>query len=114
MIWRYYFSYGLKAWLVVFLLAQPLWGASDQDTVDAVPKSALEFAQESTVSLEDLALFLVPLTASELSMVAKVWQDHLHAELESRMHAELNLRTATGDFADLLRSSITEIGRAHV
>lgn len=101
------FQYVLKAWLVSFFLALPLWFVSQEDAL-ANPRSALEFAQDSTVSLDDLALVLVPLTVSELAKVAEAWQAHLHDELELRMHAELNLRSATGEHADLLRAGITK------
>ncbi len=78
-------------------------GLAQSEEEGAAPIGALDAARNKLVSKDDLELFLLPLTASDLSSVAQSWQSHLRTELNGLANTNLALRQAADATEDVLR-----------
>ncbi len=103
-------------WL--FLCIVTLTGAFSayaQETTDA--PEAVEVEQDelldevvdTSISGEDLEILLVPLTAEELSEVAGTWQGIVRSQLEEVAQVNQNLRTASEEKENDLRSQLASL-----
>ena len=94
--------------VVVAAIQAPLWA---QDTSSEVG-GTLAAASDPSVSQQDLALYLLPLTGEELEELAGVWQGHLRDILEQNVQLNIQLRTANEDQSTGLRDQIVELTEA--
>ncbi len=93
--------------LAVPLKAQETAVDTATGTLPAV--SAFTAAQDPKLNADQLGILLVPLTATELSEIADVWQGYLRADLEESAHLNLALLEADGTQAKQLREQIAGI-----
>lgn len=71
--------------------------------------SAFTAAQDPGLSPQQLAVLLVPLTADELSEIAKVWQGHLRSALDEAAQLNLALIDADEPRASQLREQLASL-----
>lgn len=92
--------------LLLFLAGSvPLAKAQENHQIDTTKAPAsLEKSQDSTVSEDELSIYLVPLTAENLSSVAEVWRGHLQSRMEALAQINIALYSASEGQADALRT----------
>lgn len=96
----------IRAWTLGLLLAVL--------TVGAAPLQAQETAtpvldaDQDTISLDDLHILLVPLTGSDLSELATVWQGHLKDALSETAELNLSLKNKDNAQAAKVREQFAE------
>ncbi|MBE1285546.1 MAG: mechanosensitive ion channel [Rhodobacteraceae bacterium] len=101
--------------ILVCLMLVGIWSgagwAQDQGEATAEPEASSEAAFDAkaeagkaAASGDDLALYLIPLTADELSELAVTWQSHLRTQVEALMQTNLALKSASNAQEATLRS----------
>ncbi len=90
---------------IIFLASLILanWGQAQSADEGAAPFDALNAAGNVSVSEDDLKVYLLPLTASDLASVADTWQSHARTELNHLANNNLALRQAASAEEDALR-----------
>ena len=103
---------GVKVWwrviATLLFLAMVSLGtgssAQDEDTSFSLPD-----VTSATTSASELDILTVPMTASDLSELAEVWQGHLRDRLEEIAELNLELVDATEARAEALREELTAL-----
>jgi small conductance mechanosensitive channel len=101
---------------LALVLAVPLKAqeaAVDTATGTLPAASAFTAAQDLGLNADQLGILMVPLTATELSEIADVWQGYLRSVLEDSAHLNLALLEANGTQAKQLREQIAGLAEAH-
>ena len=104
------------ALLLALILAAPLVAqeTADETTSGELPAvSAFTAAQDPGLSADQLAILMVPLTATELSEIADVWQGYLRAALDEAARLNLALIEADDPRAKQLREQLASMTKAH-
>jgi small conductance mechanosensitive channel len=78
-----------------------------QDNTSSEVSELVTRALEANVSLEDLNILLVPLTASEMAQVVEGWQAHLRSHLELLSNLNLDIKVSSDTAAEDLRKQLT-------
>ncbi|KAE9625562.1 hypothetical protein [Parasedimentitalea maritima] len=100
-----HFKYVFSAFLLCLFCSASL--AQEQDNApESTPIAliSLERSQTSTISEDELSIYLVPLTAENLSAVAQAWQGHLQSRMEVLAQTNIALNSASDVQAEDLRA----------
>jgi len=104
----------ITVWVIALLLlgaASAGGGASvmaqEQQSEEPPPEPVT--TDDPLIETEVLSLLQLPLTADELAVEAKGWQDLLRAESEEIAQAQIALRSLEGDAAETARERIAEM-----
>lgn len=93
---------------IIFLASLILANVGQAQSADEGPSplGALDAAGNVSVSEDDLKVYLLPLTASDLALVAETWQSHARTELNDLANTNLALRQAASAEEDALRERL--------
>ncbi len=98
-------QYKITNLVVAFFTWIALSSSAHTQTADQLEQQvgALNAALTVSVPVEDLPVFLLPLTAADLGLVAETWQAYVRAELSDLGDTNIALRKAEGAAEELLR-----------
>lgn len=104
------------ALVLAMVLSAPLLAqetAIDAPSGELPTVSAFAAAQDPGLSADQLAILMVPLTATELSQIADAWQGYLRAALDEAAQLNLALIGENDTQAPKLREQLAGMTKAH-